>query len=193
MKPDASSLAPLPTADWPPSLSGIIDDMQGTPLNVHALMAHNPALLNAWWPLRQYLVNGGRLSRRHAELVILRVASRLGCWYEWASHVVRGLANGLSAEEVARAREEPGNAGWCASESLLLQAVDELHEVRKIRPATRKALGDHYSVEQILDLITLHGIYQTLGALIETFDLPLDSPIDAQLPDSQREEEFRAT
>ena len=95
-------MKPVPLQDWDHSLQHVIDDMNGIAINIHALMANHPALLNAWWDLRNYLVHGGDLDQRQCELVILRVAVHMRSWYEWGSHVVRGIDSGLSTEEIAR-------------------------------------------------------------------------------------------
>ena len=89
-------MKPLPISAWDSSLQRVVDDMHGRPLNIHALMANHPRLLNAWWDLRMYLVNGGDLTQRHCELAILCIAVHIKSWYEWASHVVRGIDSGLT-------------------------------------------------------------------------------------------------
>lgn len=179
-------MKPLPLADWDASLRHIADDMRNRPLNVHALMANHPRLLNAWWDLRNYLVEGGDLSQRHCELAILRVAVRLRSWYEWASHVDRGMAAGLSREEIEAVRRsdfEPLEA----AEQALLKAVDELLDTHRIDQA---ALMDYFSAQQIMDLIALCGMYVTLGGMIGTWGLDLDAHVQDRLPDGINEQEF---
>ena len=99
---EKDSLEALPTDGWDASLARVIDDMSGQPLNVHGLMANNPALLKAWWDFRMYIVSAGSLGERNAELVILRTAVHSGAQYEWLAHVDRGHAAGLSLVEIER-------------------------------------------------------------------------------------------
>ena len=108
----------IPTEDWNSSLSHIIADMKGIPLNVHKLLANNPALLDAWWSLRKYLVQGGSLGTRNAELVILRTAAHARNWYEWASHVERGLISDLSLVEIEQVLEGPSHPDWTESDAV---------------------------------------------------------------------------
>ena len=82
---------PLPSEHWDKTLEPIIAGTNGGPINVHKLMANNPALLKAWWDFRNHSVEGGTLGKRSGELVILRVAVHMQAWYEWGSHVDRGL------------------------------------------------------------------------------------------------------
>ena len=179
---DSLKLTPLPVADWEPVLAHVAMDMQGRPLNVHALMANHPELLLAWWDFRNHAVNGGALGRRGAELVILRVAVHMRSWYEWASHVERALACGLSMEEVERVWQGPKAVGWAPSESCLLQAVDEMLFEHAITPATLSQLAEHYHPRQVLDMIAIHGMYVILATMLNTWDVELDRQTQDRLP-----------
>lgn len=181
-------MKPLPLPDWDDSLRPIIDEMKGRPINIHALMANHPRLLNAWWDLRMYLVNGGDLDRRHCELVILRVAAHMKSWYEWASHVVRGLDSGLALDEIERVRDADGT--WDEPEAALLQAVDEIVTNDTISTATLERLAAHFSDRQVMDAVLLHGMYRTIACLINTWGLELDEHVLANLPVGVSESAF---
>lgn len=173
---------------WEKSLQPVVDDMGGRPLNIHALLANHPALLRAWWPLRMYLVNGGDLEQRHCELVILRVAVHMGSWYEWASHVVRGLDSGLSLAEIENVRN--ADSEWSDAEAALLTSVDELVERHAISADTRRRLAAHFTDRQLLDVMHLCGMYTTIGCAINTWGLELDAHVTERLPESISEDAF---
>ena len=175
-------------SEWEKSLAPIIDAMGGRPLNIHSQLANHPALLQAWWPLRMYLVNGGDLEQRHCELVILRIAAHMEDWYEWASHVVRGLDSGLSLEEIENVRDWDSN--WNDADALLLTAVDELMDRNVISPATLEQLAPHFTDQQILDVMHLKGMYTTIGCVINTWGLELDEHVAARLPDAAAAVDF---
>jgi len=183
-------MKPVPLEQWDDSLSYIVDDMNGRPLNVHSLMANHPDLLNAWWEFRNYAVRGGALTQRDCELVILRVAVHMRSWYEWASHVDRGLVSGLSIEEIERIVQGPGAAEWSFRDTLLLQSVDELVDKRAITAATREQLADHFSDKQLMDIIAIHGMYITLGCMVNTWGLELDKPVEDSLPTGVSRDSF---
>jgi alkylhydroperoxidase/carboxymuconolactone decarboxylase family protein YurZ len=168
-------MKPLPLMEWDKSLKHVIDDMNGRPLNVHSLMANHPELLNAWWSFRNYSVRGGSLEQRDCELVILRVAVHMRSWYEWASHVDRGLAAGVSIEEIESVRQGPDAPVWNDHDLLLLKSVDELVTERAISAETLEKLAEHFSENQVMDVIAIHGMYITLGCMINTWGLPLDT------------------
>lgn len=184
-------MKPVPVQDWDPSLQHVIDDMRGRPINIHSLMANHPALLNAWWNLRNYLVNGGDLEQRQCELVILRVAAHMRSWYEWASHIVRGLDSGLTLDEVENLRTE--GSQWGEADEVLLAAVDEVARNNCIAADTRSQLAQHFSEQQVMDIIVLHGMYLTLGCLINTWAIELDEHVSERLPNQVTREAFLAS
>ncbi|MBE0575054.1 MAG: carboxymuconolactone decarboxylase family protein [Desulfuromonadales bacterium] len=185
-------LNPLPVSAWDASLAHVSDDMHGQPLNVHALMAHHPDLLKAWWSFRNYAVSGGELGKRNGELVILRVALHLKAWYEWGSHVERSLACGLTLEEIERVKQGAQAAEWDPAEALLLKAVDELFAGHAIDAKTLNELYQHYSVRQVMDLIAIHGMYVILGGMINTWSLELDKHVQEKLPATVNKTQFEA-
>ena len=185
-------VTPLPIAEWDTSLSHVIKDMKGQPLNVHSLMANHPELLKAWWNFRNYSVAGGDLGKRRGELVILRVAVHMKSWYEWGSHVERALDCGLVLEEIERVKQGPQAPEWTASEALLLRTVDELIANHAIAPETLDDLYKHYSTRQVMDIIAIQGMYITLGGMINTWGLELDDHVQEKLPESVTKEQFEA-
>ena len=183
-------MKPVPLPEWDTSLQHVIDDMDGRPLNIHSLMANHPRLLNAWWDLRNYSVNGGDLEQRHCELVILRVAVNVDSWYEWASHVERGLACGLTHAEIERVKVGPDADDWTPQEAALLTAIDDLTKIRVITDNTLRELDEHFTQQQVLDMILLHGMYNTIACMIGTWGLELDPDVAECLPDSVTEGSF---
>jgi len=184
---------PLPLDAWDQSLESIIKDMGGRPLNIHSLMAHNPMLLKAWWQFRNYSVTGGSLGTRLCELTILRVAVHMGAWYEWGSHVERSIAAGLTMSEINRVKIGSDDPLWEPNEAILLKAIDELINNHAISKSTENTLRDYYSIAQILDLISLHGLYVTLGCMINTWGLELDAHVQEKLPADVTQESFEGS
>lgn len=187
---DDTGLRPLPPEEWDASLAPILDAMDGRPLEVHSLMANHPALLKAWWDIRNYTITGGDLGQRNTELVILRVALHMKNWYEWGSHVQRGLAAGLSEADIERIKSGSSDPAWPESDRLLLLAVEELVEKRAISAQTMVALERHFSEQQVLDVIVTHGAYVILGCMLNTWEIELDEHVAAELPDESSKEQF---
>ena len=180
----------IKSENWDQSLDFIIEEMNGSPLNVHKLLAKHPKLLKAWWNFRNYSVEGGDLGRRHGELVILRVAFYLKSWYEWASHVDRSLKVGISLQEIQNVNKALDPNDWSDKEFLLLSAVDQLIENKCLSKSQYKQLSNFFSEQQIMDLIAIHGMYLILGCMINIWGLPLDDDIQERLPSSINKSSF---
>lgn len=187
---EPGSIGVLAAEQWDPSLEAIVADMQGRPINLHGLLANHPDLLEAWWGFRQYVVAGGKLGRRNAELVILRTSVHRGSWYEWASHVVRGRSCGLSLTDIERVFDGPDAAGWREPDAALVAAVDELDAHGALSPTSLTALGRHFDAQQILDLVAIHGTYAMLAMMLRTWQVSLDERVEAALPESVTERRF---
>lgn len=171
---DSSDVKPIAVSEWDPRLAAIVAEMRGRPLNVHKLMANNPELLLAWWNFRNHVTSGGKLQQRHRELIVLRVAVRMKCWYEWASHVDRGLKAGLSFDDIECVRLGRIAARWKRGDELVLRATDEFFDRQEITPETRIAMRAYFTSPELMDLIAICGAYITLGAMINTWGLEVD-------------------
>lgn len=68
--------------------------------NLYRLLAHAPAMLEAWtrlaWPLR----TEAKTPRALRELMILRGAQIMGADYEWTHHAPMALAAGVTREQI---------------------------------------------------------------------------------------------
>lgn len=181
---------PIHPSEWPPVLSNIIEDMHGDPINVHRLMANNPALLEAWWPFRNHSVLGGTLGQRNAELLILRLSVHMECWYEWGSHVDRATKIGIERNEILGLLKPDLDQQWPEGERVLILSVDELMTRKYLGTETRTLLEEHFDTNQIMDLIAIHGMYIILAAMLKTWDLSLDSKALESIFDITSEVDF---
>lgn len=177
--PDAAPIAaPLTDAQWPVSAMHLRDGFAGK-LNVYRVMAHNPALLNAWETLRNHVVLNSALTAPQREVIILRVGHRWASHYEWAQHVVRGRQAGLSDAQINNARLPP--AQWQAEliDRLLMQAVDALLDAGELEPATLSALEAQLGRAATMDVMATVGMYTTLAFLVKSYRTPVEADIAA--------------
>src|SRR3954466_8727997 len=97
-------------------------------------------LFRPWLRFASRLMPGGKLPRRDAELVILRVAFLCDSAYEWAHHERIALRFGLTTSDVERIRDRDTAVGWSARQTAILVAVDELHATRTLADGSWHAL-----------------------------------------------------
>jgi len=166
-------MKPLKPDNWPDELEEIRSFL-GNPLNVHSMMAHHPALMNAWMPFRNHVVANSTLSARQRELLILRTAHNCKADYEWQHHVERGLLAGLEPVEIERVRKGATALGWQADESALLAAADDCHGDQCITETTLEDIRKHFRTQQQLDIVVTVGMYMTLAMIIKTYAVPME-------------------
>ena len=166
---------PLSDADWPAEIYDLRDGFAGA-LNVYRAMAHHPALLRAWAPLRQHVVKDSALGPERSEVVILRAAHRMGSAYEWAHHVSRARVFGFSEARIAALRGQPEG-----EDGLIARAVDALFDLRRLPAAQEAELAGVIGRAAVIDLMATVGFYSVLGFLLMTYDTPLDATVAAEM------------
>lgn len=169
---------PLQDDAWPEALSHLAGGF-ATGLNVYRTMAHHPALLAAWAPLRAHVVTASALSPEQSEVVILRTGHRLGAEYEWAHHVHRARRIGMADARIA-AIAGPADA-MSPQDATLSRAVDELLDSHRLSPASQQALVSLVGTEGMFDLIATVGFYSVLAYIVQSFGTPIDAPVAAEL------------
>jgi len=112
-------------------------------------------------------------------------------WYEWAAHVDRGLMAGLTLEEIYQVADGPSADGWTKQDAILLESVDQLIENHRIDVETQTVLGNYYSEKQIMDIVSLQGLYVTIACMIGTWDIEIEDYVAQRLPGEITEQSFR--
>lgn len=164
-------IGPLDDAAWPEPIADLRDGFAGA-LNVYRTMAHHPALLRAWAPLRQHLVKDTALGPENAEVVVLRTGVRLGSAYEWAHHVSRARALGMDDARIKAIRDTPQ-----MQDALLVQSVDAIVDTHILPDPLVRRLTATYGQEAVFDIIATVGFYTVLGTILKTYNVPLDTAI----------------
>jgi 4-carboxymuconolactone decarboxylase len=170
-----SPCPPIADADWPSLIAEMRTGFAGA-LNVYRTMAHHPELLRAWAPLRQHVVKDSALGAERSELVILRAAHRMGSHYEWAHHVSRARALGMTDARIAAMRDMPEG-----EDGLIARAVDALFDQRRLPAELEAELAEALGRKAVFDLIATVGFYSVLGYILMTYDTPIDAPVAAEM------------
>ncbi|HYF25794.1 MAG TPA: carboxymuconolactone decarboxylase family protein [Baekduia sp.] len=150
--------------------------MGGGRPNVFTTLGRHRRLFRRWLVFAGALMPGGRLPRADSELLILRVAHRTGCAYEWHHHERLGRIAGLTPEDVTRVRSGPDAPGWTARRAVLLRAADELLDGHAISDATWAALEAELDERQRIELPLLVGHYAMLAGALNALQVQPDAP-----------------
>lgn len=168
---------PLDPETWPNEISHLKTGFAGQ-LNIYRTMAHHPALLASWSDLRGHIVTENALGLERLEIVILRVAFRLGSDYEWSHHVGRSRKIGMSDDRIFAVAE--GFEAMADDDALIAHAVDDLLDNSKIDPERLDGLMQLVGKAGVFDMMATVGFYKTLGCIAETFGVPLDDGVELQ-------------
>jgi 4-carboxymuconolactone decarboxylase len=133
--------------------------------NVMRTLVRHEDLLWPWLALAGKLGLGGGLSPRDRELVILRVALRTDCDYEWG-HVLLALGVGATEAEI-RALSDT-SAAWSDADAALLHAADELCSDNCVSDETWAALAATRDDVQIIHILGLIGFYRMNAGLLNS-------------------------
>jgi 4-carboxymuconolactone decarboxylase len=196
--PDQPRLPPVPFADWDEEtrttllqflrrperyLSGA-PDAPPMPIVLEMFAQHLP-LSASWLPFTEMLASdNARLSERHRELVILRVAWRTQSGYEWAQHSRMGGDAGLTPAQIDAVVEGPDAVVWVPLERSLLRAVDEMIDQHGIGEDTWAALATAFEPPELFELLFVIGGYLCLATVLNSIGLQGTLPAEPQRPSS---------
>ena len=175
-------LSPLPADQWDDAarhaVSGMLPEERRNPNdagNVLSTLVRHPKLTRAYLRFSSYLLYGSTLPPRIREQIILRVAHRRGCAYEWAHHLEIGKEAGLSDFDIETAQTGQSKDAF---DSALMNAVDELDEKTNISDRTWAALGERLDEQQRMDLVFTTGNYIALAMALNTFGVEVEDDHD---------------
>ena len=122
------------------------------------------------------LLGFGRLSRKDAETVILRVGHLRNSEYELQQHRRLARTRGINAETQAKIFEGPDAEGLTDRQRVLITATDEFVITRSMSAETWAAMSGYYDRRQLIEFCLLTAQYDGLAATIATLKIPLDFP-----------------
>ncbi len=169
-------IAPVAKDAWTGAQREILAPLeaQGRAWNVFTTMANHPALAKDWLQFGGHILSRSTLPARDREILILRIGWLCRSEYEWAQHARIGKAAGLSDADLQRIMDGPEAAGLAGHDTLLIQAVDELHEDAFISDETWSALAKTYDTQQMMDLVFTVGQYNMVSMALNSFGVQLD-------------------
>ncbi len=174
-------LPPLPADQWDETAERALSVMRRAgesrdANNALATFAHHPALAKAFLRFNVHLLYSSTLPARIRELAILRVAHRRDCAYEWTHHVSMAKSEGITDDQIAAVRRDPGADGghFDKFDQAVIAGVDELDEQSQLSDETWAALGERLNDQQRMDFVFTVGCYTLLAMAFNTFGVQLE-------------------
>lgn len=135
--------------------------------NVFLTLARLGRIFPAHSLLVSQLLGKTRLRKTEKELVVLRVAWRLGCVYEYAHHRRMAEALGVPAELIAAATTEDLTS-FDPRTAALLKAADDVVAQHTLSGAGWARLTEVVSPDEALELVMFVGHYVMVAGVINT-------------------------
>lgn len=156
------------------------------PRHLMQALAHAPKLLMRFQAMGGTLLFGGRLPEREREIAIMRTGARTRSEYEWGMHVrLYQQSCGLSDAQVAATLEgRPDDPVWSARETLILRAVDALHDSSTIPDGLWTELAAHWPPDQLVELVLTIGYYHMAAFFLNATGVALEDGA-ARFPQGQ--------
>lgn len=159
-------IPPLPRAEWTEAAREVFaywegDEARenGSRSNTMMTLAQHPKLAIASLDLGKYFMLGSTLTAREQKMVVLRVAHRYSSTYQWTHNSFGALQIGFTAEEIEAVKIGSEDPIWGTLDRLVLIAVDEVCDGGRLSEAAWLELIDHFSREEIMDLIHAIGYF----------------------------------
>lgn len=160
---------------WQKVLLRFLTERERVPAtNLFSTLLHAPRLFISWLLFASRLMPYGRLTRRATELVILRVAWRSRCAYEWQAHVRIGLEIGLEVEDFERVMVGPGDSSWSDSEAALIWVVDDIIDHGAVSGPCWALLADAFSPKELVEIVMLASHYCMLASVIDSLGVQVE-------------------
>jgi alkylhydroperoxidase family enzyme len=155
------------------------------PLALFRTLAIHGELMSRMLPLGSGILNHGQVNPRDREIVLHRTCARAGAEYEWGVHAVAFAEQvGLTPEQVTATAAGPDAAddpAWSQQDALLVRLADELHDTATVSDEQWGRLAEHYSAQQLLELVVTAGWYRTIAYVTNAARVPLE-PWAARFP-----------
>ena len=178
MKLPKPRIHPVQENEWTAEQRKLLESLgQIGQMNVFKTFARHPKLLEKFLVFLLYILRESTLPPRDRELAILRIGWLCQAEYEWSQHAVIGKLAGLTDQEILRITKGPKAEGWSSFDATLLRAVDELHKNAFISNSTWVALAEHYTEQQIMDLIFTVGEYALVSMALSSFGVQLEKDV----------------
>ncbi len=161
-------------------LSKTLANPAGEPSNIFKTLARHPRLLARFNTLGGLFMAKSVIRASDRELIILRVATRTRCPYEWGQHVGLAYQAGLTAAQLEwlvaeRVASDVGTSPlWTEDQRALMTVTDHLLDGTDVDDALWSALHLGRTDAQALEILMLAGFYRMLAAVINAVRVELD-------------------
>lgn len=147
-----------------------------TKLNFFRMLCYSPGAFNPIIDLANAVFKELTLFDYHKELIVLLLAAHEDAAYEWEQHVSIATAMGVRPDQfvaIAEGRLEDAEV-FNADERLLLRFGKAVLDKGKAPGVLFKHALEHFSLQELSDVLIVIGYYRMLSIYMQTFDIEID-------------------
>jgi alkylhydroperoxidase family enzyme len=156
-------------------------------MNFAAVLANHPRLYRVVMPVIAKVIAETDLPPRHRQILVHRTLALSDEVYEARHHELISQGAGLSDADIEAARTD--GPSLSPFEHLLVRAVDQLVNARRIDDATWAALSQQYSRIEMMELVAVVGAYNMMAMLTLGCEIQLEDEETFQSFAKQRDYE----
>lgn len=137
----------------------------------YSLLLHMPEMARRLEALRTYIRDEASLPQTLQELVMISVASEMGCAFIWYAHAAAARQAGVRGDVVDAIRERRPPANLDPDEQTVVNFTRELLQTRKVTRATFDAATARFGQRGTMTLTNLISCYAVLAYNMNTYEL----------------------
>jgi 4-carboxymuconolactone decarboxylase len=166
-----------------PAYDAFMQSRTGRPnIGPYSLLAHMPEVAQRLEALRTYLRDEASLSQKLQELVMISVASEMGCAFIWYAHAAAARQAGVRDDVVDSIREKRAPANLDPEEQAVVDFTRELLQHRTVSRPTFDAATARFGQRGTMTLTNLIACYAVLAYNMNTYELeapahPTENPL----------------
>jgi len=167
-----------------PAFDAFMASRQGRPnIGPYSLLAHMPEMAQRLEALRTWLRDEASLPQKLQELVMISVASEMGCAFIWYAHAPAARQAGVRGDVIDALRERRAPAGLGPEEQAAFDYTRELLQHRKVSRATFDAASARFGQRGTMALTNLVACYAVLAYNMNAYELEAPAhPTEKGLP-----------
>ena len=155
-----------------PAYDAFMASRQNRPnVGPYSLLMHMPEMAQRLEALRTYLRDEASLSQKLQELVMISVASEMGCAFIWYAHAAAARQLGVRDDIVDGLRERRAPANLDPDEQTVVDFTSELLQKRKVSQPTFDAATARFGQRGTMTLTNLIACYAVLAYNMNTYEL----------------------
>jgi 4-carboxymuconolactone decarboxylase len=152
-------------------LADTVHGGDGEPLPIFQLLAHNEPLLRRFNSLGALMRNSAVTELRHREVIVLRIAYRADCPFEYDQHIDMARDAGVTEDTIRRLRDQTTEDELSRDDRLLLAIADEVFEDDCVSDGTWEAARQLWNNAQLIELVMSAGFFRMAAAAINSVGL----------------------